>query len=88
MQDYRQPNTVELEAIRKDRELIENNRFWKEYQRRLEYDAFRMIGLVASSIPRDIEAIWKLAMSQGKIQELKRILELPDVICQSKETVK
>jgi len=88
MQDYRQPNTIELEAIRKDRELIDSNRFWQEYTRRLEYDIYRMIGLIATTLPKDIESIWKLAMSQGKIQELKRILDLPDTICQAKEFVK
>jgi hypothetical protein len=54
----------------------------------MQYDAFRALGVHATTIPGDIAGLWKMAMSQGKMQELKRILELPDDVCQFQKDVK
>jgi hypothetical protein len=88
MQDYRLPSPEQLEQIRKDRELLDTNRCWQEMVNRMQHDALRMIGVHATNIPTDIAGLWKMAMSQGKMQELKRILDLPDEVCQVKKDVK
>jgi hypothetical protein len=88
MQDYRLPTAEQLEQIRKDRELLDTNRCWQEMVNRMQHDALRMIGVHATTIPTDVAGLWKMAMSQGKMQELKRILDLPDEVCQVKKDVK
>jgi hypothetical protein len=88
MQDYRLPTEEELSRIRKDRELLDTNRCWQEMISRMQHDAMRMISVHATTIPTDMATLWKMAMSQGKMHELKRILDLPDEVCQVKKDVK
>lgn len=87
MRDYIEPTPLELDAIRKDRETLEDNRCWKEIVRRLEYEFTRSLQTGVATVPHDIGDLWKMAMSQGKAQGLKRILDLPDELCQAKKSV-
>lgn len=87
MRDYVEPTPIELDAIRRDRESLEDNRCWKEIKRKLDYELMRSFQTGITSIPKDIGDLWKMAMSQGKAQGLKRILDLPDELCQVKKAV-
>lgn len=87
MRDYIDPTPLELDAIIKDRETLESNRCWIEIKRRVDFELMRSMSAGITTIPKDIGDLWKIAMSQGKAQGLKRLLDLPDELCQMKKAV-
>lgn len=84
MQDLRELTAPELSAVRKDYEAIQHNKFWQRYVETIQYEYLRALTLPASLVPKGIEDIWKIALFQGSARELKRVLSLPDEVCQPK----